>query len=105
MSGTTSTHGVFSLTTFNVSHTTLLGKFLASTFESFETDCEAVIYIKTSTLREMFRFQTDGNSVGDFLVDDLKFFIDRNAFNNAFSDSIDIGIFGSELIISILTDK
>ena len=70
-----------------MSKTSLLGRLMTSSLESFDTDCQATIYVKTSTLRRLFRFQTDANSAGDLFSEDTKYFVDQQFLSRVLSDS------------------
>jgi hypothetical protein len=81
-------YGTFTLDALNVNVTSILGKLLTTAFDD-DTDVQATIYIKTSTLRSIFRFQTSATSIEDTIPSDALFYVDQTAFSRAFSTKID----------------
>jgi hypothetical protein len=77
---------VFSLRAFDCSTSMdVSGLFVMELAKTITASCEAVILISTINLRDMFRFQTDGISVGDVTDTDTKYFIDQIKFAEIFS--------------------
>ena len=71
--------GVFSIRALDVSSLSIYIDLYQEDFKDVSgQDVDASIYIKTTTLRNIFQFQTDANSVDNFFATDTKYFVSTN---------------------------
>lgn len=64
--------------------TTLLANIPSEQIPVIDTSATAVFYMKTSDLRNIFQFQTDATNINDLSSQDLKYYVNMNAWPEFF---------------------